>query len=449
MTHRTKPPLVTVALPRVRARSRAVGLLASGLCLALAATLGPSPALAAVPAAGPNRPAPSDHIVFLALDGFDVDYLDDAPMPHLQQLLSRGTLTTSTGVMASITNPSWSSIATGAWPETHQNTAYWYNTATGVAVGQQRDLAVPTIAQAIRDQGGTVLSSQWFIVQNYGTTYGDPNGIYTQPGGNCARRTDDAVAVLRGEPVNSGGTMVTAPKIPDLIAVYCDVLDALGHADGDIAPGIPDGLRQIDEQIGRLVDAVKEADIYGRTTFVITGDHGMSTFTRGMDTELLATIANAGYKAQILNAGQPPAADTDAVIVIGGVGSLNLVGDAATDPAAAERIKAALLTLPHVRAVYDKDAQRAMHMSPKFGELVIEPESGWSLGATPNGPRGVHGLTENLSVPLVLAGAGVRPNTPPQSPRHIDLAPTMAALLGFEPPSGSQGRVLTESIRVG
>jgi arylsulfatase A-like enzyme len=435
---------VTAALHRVRARSLAAGLLAAGLCAALAGSLSPSPAAAEET----DRPAPSDHIVLLALDGFDVEYLDDAPMPNLQRLLTRGTLTTSTGVMASITNPSWSSIATGAWPETHQNTAYWFDTAAGVARGQQRDLAVPTIAQAIREQGGTVLSAQWFIVQNYGTAFGDRDGIYTQPGGNCARRVDDAVAVLRGEPVSSGGTAVTAPKIPDLIAVYCDVLDALGHAGGDIDPGIPDGLRQIDEQIGRLVDAVQDADIYGRTTFVITGDHGMSTFTQGMDTELLAAIAGAGYKAQILTAGQAPAAGTDAVIVIGGVGSLNLVGDAATDPAAAERIKAAVLALPHVRAVYDKDAQRAMHMSPKFGELVIEPETGWSLGATPAGPRGVHGLTDNLSVPLVLAGAGVRPNTPPQSPRHIDLAPTMAALLGIEPPAGSQGRVLTEAIRV-
>jgi arylsulfatase A-like enzyme len=448
MTHRTGPPRVIAALHRVRVRSRAVGLLAAGLCVALAGTLSPLPAAATGPA-GSDRPAAADHIVLLALDGFDIEYLDRAPMPNLQHLLTRGTLTTATGVMASITNPSWSSIATGAWPETHQNTAYWYDTAAGVARGQQRDLAVPTIAQAIRAQGGTVLSAQWFIVQNYGTAFGDPDGIYTQPGGDCARRVDDAVAVLGGAPVNSGGTMVNAPRIPELVAVYCDVLDALGHADGDNAAGIPDALRQIDQQIGRLVAAVQAADIYGRTTFVITGDHGMSTFTRGTDTELLATIAEAGYQAQILTAGQSPAPGTDAVIVIGGVGSLHLVGDAATDPAAAERIKAAVLALPHVRAVYDKDAQRAMHMSPKFGELVIEPETGWTLGATPAGPRGVHGLTENLSVPLVLAGAGVRPNSPPQSPRHIDLAPTMAALLGIQPPAGSQGRVLTESIRVG
>lgn len=448
MTYRIRLPHVADTLHRVRIRSLAVGLLASSLCAALAGSLSLSPAVAAGPAAGPDRPAPSDHIVFLALDGFDIEYLDDAPMPNLQRLVTRGSLATSTGVMPSITNPSWSSIATGAWPATHQNTAYWFDSAAGVARSQQRDLAVPTIAQAIRAQGGTVLSSQWFIVQNYGTAFGDPDGIYTQPGGACDRRVDDAVAVLRGEPVNSGGTMVTAPKIPDLIAVYCDTLDALGHAGGDINPDIPDALRQIDEQIGRLVDAVQDADIYGRTTFIITGDHGMTTFTQGIDTELLAAIADAGYKAEILTPGRSPAADTDAVIVIGGSGSLHLVGDAATDPAATERIKAALLAVPHVRAVYDKDAQRAMHMSPNFGELVIEPEPGWSLGSTPAGPRGMHGLSNDLSVPLVLAGAGVRPNTPPQSPSHIDLAPTMTALLGIQPPSGSQGRVLTESIRV-
>ena len=127
-----------------------------------------------------NRPA--DHVVFLALDGFDVEYLDlvrdgTAPMPNLQELLRRGSVTTSTGVMTSITNPSWSSVATGAWPETHRNTAYWFDPATGTARGQQRDLAVPTIAQSVREQGGTVFSAQWFILQNYGVTYGDADGL--------------------------------------------------------------------------------------------------------------------------------------------------------------------------------------------------------------------------------------------------------------------------------
>jgi arylsulfatase A-like enzyme len=411
--------------------------LLGGLCAGLAA---PAPASAA-PASR------ADHVVFLGLDGFDIDYVGDAPMPNLERLVRRGSLTTSTGVMTSITNPSWSSVATGAWPERHRNTAYWYDAATGAARGQQRELAVPTIAQAVRDQGGTVMSAQWFILQNHGTAYGDPKGIYTQPGGECSRRVDDAVAVLEGRPVDSGGTTVTAPKIPDLLAVYCDTLDSIGHAGGDRDPRIPGALQMIDEQIGRLVQATKDAGVYGRTTFVITGDHGMTTFQDGLNTQVVEAIAKAGYKAEYLGSGQRPAAGTDAVIVVGGVGSLHLVGKAAGDPVAERRIEAALRAVPHIRAVYDKDDQRRMRMSPNHGELLVEPEPGWTLGASRTTPAGAHGTTNDLRIPLVLAGAGVRPGRAPYRPRHVDVAPTMAALLGIAPPSGVQGRVLSEALQ--
>ncbi|MFC8797418.1 alkaline phosphatase family protein [Promicromonospora sp. NPDC057138] len=395
---------------------------------------------------------PADHVVFLALDGFDVEYLDlvrsgAAPMPNLQRLLRQGSVTTSTGVMTSITNPSWSSIATGAWPETHRNTAYWFDSATGTAKGQQRDLAVPTIAQSVREQGGTVFSSQWFILQNYGVTFGDPDGLYTQPGGDCARRTDDAVAVLRGEPVSSGGQLVTTNGIPELMTVYCDVLDAIGHEGGDADPRIPGALADIDRQLGRIVAATKEAGIYGDTAFVITGDHGMTTFDKGFGAEGLAAIEAAGFTPQILTSGQSPAPGTDVVIVVGGVANVQIIGERAGDPAAVAQLRTALEALPQVRTVFDKTDQARMHMSPSYGDLLVEPKPGWSFGATPADPAGRHGATTELHVPLVLAGAGVLPGAHPSNPRHIDVAPTISALLGYAPPSGSEGRALRESLR--
>jgi arylsulfatase A-like enzyme len=423
-------------------RTRSRSLVALGVAALASGGIGGAAATAAIA----SSPPAAEHVVFIALDGFDARYLDDAPMPNLRQLATRGSLTTSTGVMTSITNPSWSSIATGAWPETHRNTAYWYDEETGTARSQQRDLAVPTIAQAIREQGGTVMSAQWFIVQNYGVVYGDPDGLYTQPGGNCAKRADDAIAVLNGDAVNSGGQMVAANGIPDLIAVYCDTLDVLGHADGSDAAGMPAALAEVDEQIGRVVQATKDAGIYGRTAFVVTGDHGMGTFTQGMESTLLGTIEALGYEAELLPAGRAPQAGTDVVIVVGGVGSLHLLGDAAGDPGAAAEIEEAVAALPHVAAVYDKAEQQAMHMSPKYGELIIEPDDGWSLGATPADPAGVHGTSRNLEVPLVLSGSGVRPNVEPVDPRHIDIAPTIAALLGYDAPAGADGRILTEAI---
>ena len=404
------------------------------------------------PAADPPGSPPADHVVLLALDGFDVEYLDlvragDSSMPNLRELLRTGSVTTSTGVMTSITNPSWSSVATGAWPRTHQNTAYWFNPATGAAQGQQRDLAVPTIAQSIREQGGTVFSSQWFILQNYGVTFGDPDGLYTQPGGDCARRTDDAVAVLRGEPVLSGDELVSTNGIPELLAVYCDTLDAIGHEGGDVDPRIPGALTEIDRQIGRVVAATKEAGVYGRTTFVLTGDHGMTTFDKGFADEGLAAIEAAGFTPQALTSGQSPDPGTDVVLVVGGVADVRILGERAGERSAVRRLERALPALPQARTVFDEADQRRRRLSPHYGDLNVEPEPGWSFGPTPAGPAGRHGATTELRVPLVLAGAGVRSGHEPRSPRHVDIAPTISALLGYAPPSGSEGRVLREALR--
>ncbi|MRG60473.1 sulfatase-like hydrolase/transferase [Agromyces sp. CFH 90414] len=428
---------------RSSTRSRSIAALFSAGAVAAFGCFG---ATAASATASPSHPA--DHVVLLALDGFDIDYLGRAPMPNLEHLLKRGSVTTSTGVMTSITNPSWASIATGAWPEHHLNTSSWFDEAAGIARGSSRDIAVPTIAEAIRDQGGTVASAQWFIVQDHGTSYGDPGGLYTQPGGTCERRVDDGVAVLTGKPVLSRGVEVTVPKIPDLTAVYCDTLDAIGHDGGAEDARIPGALEMIDAQIGRLVQAAKDAGVYGRTTFVITGDHGMTSFTNGFSAEVLAAIAATGYQPEILSANQAPAAGTDVVLTLGGVADVHLIGDAANDPDAAARITAAVEGLPYIRAVYDKHDQRAMHMSPKHGELLIEPAPGWSWSTPSDGISGRHGSTTEMEVPLILAGAGVRPNAQPADPRHIDVAPTIAALLGYDAPAGAQGRVLSEAIRV-
>ena len=47
----------------------------------------------------------------------------------------------------------------------------------------------------------------------------------------------------------------------------------------------------------------------------------------------------------------------------------------------------------------------------------------------------------------MLFRSGVEPGTYPDHVALNDLAPTLAWLIGVEPPAGSQGRVLTEALR--
>lgn len=64
--------------------------------------------------------------------------------------------------------------------------------------------------------------------------------------------------------------------------------------------------------------------------------------------------------------------------------------------------------------------------------------------------QGGHGGMEEevVNVPLVLAGAGVRPGATLLDARLIDVAPTVAALLGLPAPAQAFGRVLTEALEL-
>jgi hypothetical protein len=199
---------------------------------------------------------------------------------------------------------------------THDNAAYYFDPIFNKAKGQERYPAAETIAEALTEEGRTVASVQWYMVQNHGTAYDDPEHLFVQPSGDFGRRVDVAIDILNQRPVDSGGTRITVPEIPDLLAVYSSDLDAMRASD-------------------KLGDLVTEA--------------------------------------------QPP-----------------------------------------------------------YGFALSEPPLGeW---------RASHGSTQELEVPFLVAGAGFRRDVPPEAPNVVDVAPTIAALLGVSPPDHAGGRVLAEAM---
>lgn len=429
---------------RLTRRELLIGAAAS----AAASTLSPPPVLAQ---AGESSPGRRPHYVILVdWDGFDPDYLGRAPTPHIDALADRGSLSVATGTFHTISNPARASMATGAFPEVHNNAAYYFDRTTNKALGQERFLAAETIAQVLAAEGKTQASVQWYIVQNYGTAYGDPAHLYVQPGGPFSARVDAAIDILHRRPVNSGGQMVTVPRIPDFLAVYSSDLDGLGHQQGAESPNIGPLLAEHDRQLGRLIQATKDVGIYGATAWLLTSDHGMSTWTRSLIPAVLAAITAAGYQPEIVTPGRSPLASTEVIIVPNSVriGDITLRGRAAT-PEGQARVEAALAALPQITQVLDQADLAALHASPKLGDLVAEaaPPWGFALSEPAVGAfRGSHGSRQEIQVPLLLAGAGIRRDVPPQAPRLVDVAPTIAALLGVRPPVNAQGRALIESI---
>ena len=412
---------------------------------ALAATAQSAPA---APAPAPSSENTVKHVVLIGFDGFDADYFGRVPTPNLDALAARGSHGTSLAPAQSITNPSFASLATGAWPRTTGNVAYIFDRETQAYRGQSRDLAVPTIAEAVRDSGGTVGSAQYFILQDHGATYGDPDALYTQPGGPCARRFDDAIAMIERRPVKSAGTQVTVPQTPTLLAVYCDTLDTTGHSEGTSSPKIDAALVDVDAQVGRLVEALDRNGLSDNTAIVLTGDHGMTSHDRTFGDELLEELAVRELKGQYLPATAPLAPDTDVVLTsAGGAANAYLVGQVEGSKKALAEVREAAEATEGTAEILDRNDQRRLDMDPRVGDLVIQTAPGYaaSTGVIATPEDGHHGSTHERDAAFFIAGAGVRDRDGRWARvQHIDIAPTIAHLLGIEAPSGAEGRVHRE-----
>lgn len=426
------------------------------LALAATAAVGVSVGAVASPPASAEPPSHAGrspkHVVLIDWDGFDPDYLDLADTPNLDALAQRGSLTIGSSTFQTVSNPARASMSTGAWPDTHENAAYYLDRETEVAKGQERYLEAETIAEALAEEGRTVASVQWYMVQNHGTTYGDPEHLYVQPGGDFGNRVDVAIDILNRRPVDSGGTQVTVPDIPDLLAVYASDLDGLGHREGAESPEIGALLAEMDADLGRLVQAIKDVGIYGETAFILTSDHGMTSWNQTLIPEVLAAIEAAGYVPEIVTPGNSAAEATEVVIVPNAVryGNLYLRGDAAT-PEGREQVRTAMegLAPTYVSQILGADDLEAMRTSDKLGDLIVEAQApyGFALSEPPEGEwRGSHGSTAEMAVPFLVSGAGFRRGVAPDQPNLVDVAPTIAALLGVAPPDDAEGRVLAEAM---
>ncbi|MEU6078167.1 alkaline phosphatase family protein [Micromonospora sp. NPDC047074] len=435
-------------------RSNAAKAVAAGTVVLLAATALSAGPASATPAPAADGSRPTQHVIMFDFDGFDPRFLDGryadlAELPNLRALIAEGAYGVADGSYSSYSNSSRSTTATGTYADVHRNTGYYYNQETDRGVSQERYIepGVETIAHSLKRQDRTAAYLQWYAVQNYGATYGDPAALYTQPGGKCETRADQAIALLRGEPVNSGGTMVDPAAIPDLITVYCDDVDGVLHDGGFAAPDLPATLARVDAQIGRVRDAAREAGILDRTTFLVTADHGAREWTVPLLPTVLDRLAETGLKVQVISSSGGVPDPTSEVVIVAAprTADITLRGRADT-PENARRIAGIIRGIPGIAAVRDKQDLRRLHASDKLGDLVVEPVEPYHLSTLTDGKlRGSHGGLAEAQVPMVLSGAGIR-SVPLRNVGLVDVAATISALLGVQPPANSRGHAMRGAI---
>jgi arylsulfatase A-like enzyme len=193
-----------------------------------------------------------------------------------------------------------------------------------------------------------------------------------------------------------------------------------------------------DAQLARLLRGLDERDAWPRTTLLVVSDHGMAAVEGAVS--VLAPLEGRGIGARIVRGG--------------GFGWVTL-----DDPA---RLPEALETLDDVEGLSAwasaemPENLRAYHprrtghitVIPEPPLAIVEPRS---FGARVylaakrlvGGSSGMHGYppdNPDMHAVLFALGRGVPADLELGPVRAIDVAPTVARLLGIDPPRDAEGR---------
>jgi predicted AlkP superfamily pyrophosphatase or phosphodiesterase len=211
-----------------------------------------------------------------------------------------------------------------------------------------------------------------------------------------------------------------------------------------------------DDRLRDLVEAARKSPFGEKTTFVIASDHGF--FPIEQDIRPNVALRDMG----LLQVNDGKLGDKQAYAVSQGGGCMVYILDGERKGEIAKKLTDAFAQLEGVEAVFTPEQFREIGQStpdgdPKAPDLWLAAKSGYSFtddhaGETPISrraePAGTHGFLPHhadMLGALVISGYGVKPGTTLGRVSNLDVAPTIAALLGVKLPSadGKPLQVLT------
>jgi predicted AlkP superfamily pyrophosphatase or phosphodiesterase len=250
----------------------------------------------------------------------------------------------------------------------------------------------------------------------------------------------------------------------DILAVSFSSNDYVGHAVGPDDPAVRDISIRTDRLLGKLLDYVDRQVGKGNTLVVLTADHGVAPVPevnearkmpggRLLETRLSRKMSDALTKR--FGTGKWFAGGSATMPYL----NLELIQTRKLDVDEVERVAAqAASTEEHISRVYTRhdllagqvqrdDIGRAVSLGfygPRSGDLLILQEPYYLFEATGTS----HGTPYDYDthVPVIFLGSRIKARSYPQRIAVNDIAPTLAAILQIEQPSGSIGRVLSEML---
>lgn len=435
-----------------------------------------APGLGASPRQAP-APSRAAHVVLITLDGFPGFALDDPTLavPTLRRLAAQGAMARRLRpIDPTVTWPNHTSLVTGVLPARHH---VLYN---GLLV---REAGMPPRTEPWRDKAEMVKARTLYDVAHAAgltTAQVDWVAIWDAPTITWEFRerptlneaipremvqagviTADDVTnfgsrsiVWRDEVWTQAAEFITRQHRPNLSLFHLLALDSTHHRYGPRTLAGQLAMAHLDDQVARIVKAVDAAGLTETTTFVITSDHGFKTVKRQVRPN--AALAQAG----LIASADGKVARAEAYVVPEGGTAFGFITRPDPDGALLRRARAALAGLEGIDRViepaeYGRYGLPQPSTSNQIGEFVLVAKDGYAFAGpsemplvveATEGSLGAHGYVTSdpdIHSLFIAFGRGIAPGVRMESVNNIDVAPTLARLLGLDL-GAVDGRVLTE-----
>ena len=426
------------------------------------------------------------HVVLVSVDGLAASYLDDprANMPTLRKLAKSGAV--AKGMITSfpsVTWPSHTSLVTGVQPVKHGviGNAVW-NRKLDRAVTYIGDpeltkdeaIKVPTLYDVAHQAGfscGSVIwpcctaanSLQW-IIPDAGRA--DLHAKFTTPGfveelgkagidisvlgawgWNKERSTDRDILYTKV------ANYLLEKRAANLVLVHLVTPDGVEHAYGPHTPEAYKSVAESDQRIAEIWATLQKPPLAGNSTLLVVSDHGFAPYEKFIRPNVvlkeLGLIATEADKVISRKAWCVPQGGSAFVYVL----------DEARKSQIAAQLKERFSNLDGVTGVVTPDGFAKLGLpqpdnSQESPDLVLLTGPGYSFAdattgdavASAGGLKGTHGhapAPAYMHATFVAAGAGIKAGTQLDIIQNVDVAPTIARLMGLSM-KDVDGRALSE-----
>lgn len=415
------------------------------------------------------------HVIVVSLDGLAAYLVDDpkAPLPTIRRLAREGTIVEGGMKVSnpSVTWPNHTTLVTGVRPEKHGVLAngVLVRGAVGLpttvdAKRDQRDLVrVPTVVDIAHAAGLSTAEINWPCTrgsESLDDSFPDvPDALqHTTPRlraelvkmGLLADESDSSFkansSVGRDLVWTEAACHVIRQRKPNLMLVHLLNVDGTHHSLGAQTPAGYTANAYADICLSRIVDAIEDARISDQTTLIVVSDHGFTTTPKALRPNVI--LRQHGLLKE--TAGKLTEARVH-VVPEGGIGLVYCTNPGEVE-ADRQRVKDLFLgqegvadvVLPDRFAEYGLPHPREYSQAP---DAVLVAKDGYAVSASVEGESlvasnteaktalGSHGFlstSKKMNALCVLSGNGIRRGGKLEQVENIDVAPTIARLLGLE-----------------